>query len=447
MQSRIIKKFVVPLVAFTFVLLSFIGYVYYQNFQAEKERIAAAQSIHKKPDVKGEAVQQPAKLELVVLSHPVFVTLPGSTESARILQAIEVEEGSTVMTGTTGRAELRYPNKSVTRLNFNTTIKVESLKDKPQESLLQLIQGSIWNRVVKLLGKETFQTETDTMVATVRGTAYGMTVEPDGRNKVDVNEGVVAVNIPDETEKVATAEMSVSFNPFQDIDPILKKDTEQTTNEWEAFNLGQDSQWMEMHKEKFTPAALNGVRSETSLSPTSSPKKTLMPELIECKGKNGKVIKMSDEDCRNLKKTGSLIDSPLISPIPTVTSGNTVKELRKEEKENRKEEKKNDKRTEPTTIPFPTNTPVINIVIPTVPPVETNPGNSGNENGNGNGNNGNGNGNGGGNKEEKKEEKKEETRVIPTDIPATVQNVLGTFDGEKDKDKDKGKDKDKNKDH
>lgn len=127
----------------------------------EKKTVLAAQT--EKEDV---------NLKIHVFSQPVYISTASATEEAKVQEGQIIPEKATIRTGSTGRAEISYPNQSVTRLNFDTTVHVSTFSPDPQTSVIDLLKGSIWNRVAQLLGKESFSTETGAMVATVRGTAY-----------------------------------------------------------------------------------------------------------------------------------------------------------------------------------------------------------------------------------------------------------------------------------
>ncbi len=185
-----------------------------------------------------------SSLKLVTLSKPVFVTLPEATQEAEMNGTMQLKAGSIVRTGKTGRAELHYPNKSVTRLDFNTKIEIKQIDVNPQKSIIELIQGSIWNRVAKLLGRETFVTESATMVATVRGTAYGMSIQPDGNELVIVEEGAVGVDTPTGEEQIIRADTSFAVQPHSETAPVVEKVNVNTSaDEWIQFNLNRDAQW------------------------------------------------------------------------------------------------------------------------------------------------------------------------------------------------------------
>lgn len=287
------------------LLVAFGWYQMYQNLQNKPK--------DNPPITATETEDTPiaGSLDLLVLSEPVFIQLPNSTAEAEIREAVEVKAGTIVRTGETGRAELRYPNKSVTRLNFNTTLEVEQIDEQPQNSILRLIQGSIWNRVAKLLGRETFSTRTETMVATVRGTAYRMGILEDGTNVVMVQDGEVNVGIQEEEPVQMTENKRMTYLPESDEDPLIEDyDIEAGADDWTLFNLEQDEQWMEENSASFEDDVLGASTENTEEEDAVTEPATPTPVLINCTGPDGVQFRSSRQDCDNLNNFWKSVNPP-----------------------------------------------------------------------------------------------------------------------------------------
>ena len=112
-----------------------------------------------------------------------------------------VHVGDSVITGPNGRAQLLYPNHSVTRINVNSEFILTNNQDNPVRIEVDLIKGSIWSRVAKLLGKDVYQTKTATVLATVRGTSYELGIMPDGNDEILTTKHTVDVTCMNETQK------------------------------------------------------------------------------------------------------------------------------------------------------------------------------------------------------------------------------------------------------
>jgi hypothetical protein len=108
----------------------------------------------------------------------------------------EIQPGDALRTDADGLAEVRWGDLGVTRLAAMSEMLVETLpsdmSDAAKASIsLHLVSGRVWSRLLKLYGPEaSFEARTDTVVATVRGTAFGLAKE--GANtRLAVTESVV----------------------------------------------------------------------------------------------------------------------------------------------------------------------------------------------------------------------------------------------------------------
>jgi hypothetical protein len=257
----------------------------------------------KKAEAKETELPQPGVLELVVLNKPVYVQYSQDTLPVEITETTEVPEGSIIETGRKGRAELRYPNKSITRLNFKTKLEIKKMQNSPQQSVITLLQGSIWNRINKLLGREAFETETGVMVATVRGTAYQMEVLPDGTNQVKVESGSVGVGADDE-EYIVEKNKKISFAELEEAKPVVEEYYPDPLDEWQQLNQISDAKWIKENKGDFKEEAVITPLPEPTvvqyipfyptvyLSPT--------PVLETCIGPDNIYFRSTRYDCEKL---------------------------------------------------------------------------------------------------------------------------------------------------
>lgn len=122
------------------------------------------------------------------------VTRGDETDSAP--DGLELMPGDTVRV-TSGTVALVYPEAGMSRLESGTVLTL--LPDGQGEgsvfTQIELSAGSIWTRLERLLGKdEKFSVSSNGVVATVRGTAFGVSAV-DGEAEVDVAESGVDVNM------------------------------------------------------------------------------------------------------------------------------------------------------------------------------------------------------------------------------------------------------------
>lgn len=112
--------------------------------------------------------------------------------------AAEVSTGDSVRTGDHSRAEIRWGDRGVTRLDPNTEVVLEEAPkgDAVQTALLRVrVEGGrVWSRMLKMIDiGEGMQVRTNDVVATIRGTAFGVAKEND-HSEAAVTDSVVDVS-------------------------------------------------------------------------------------------------------------------------------------------------------------------------------------------------------------------------------------------------------------
>lgn len=255
---------------------------------------------------------QTAKLE--IFSPHVLVKFPDSTGFKEAADGEEIPEGTQVKTDDKGRAQLVFPNKSVTRLDFNTEIVLKKLSLSPFRVEVKLEKKRIWSRVAKLLGQESYQTETSTTVATVRGTSYAHGILPDGRNRIISTKGVIESHCVNKSQEASvTPNSKILFDctsggklPNLKLDAVVKD-----RDEWFTFNQNQDKAL----DERFG----KDTYGDEDVLGTSAP---AVSNLIDCKGPDGKIFKATKADCDNLTAfwaSHSPAPEAQASPIPQST--------------------------------------------------------------------------------------------------------------------------------
>jgi hypothetical protein len=118
------------------------------------------------------------------LENDVRITLPGSTSPTSASQGQRITAPTTVSTGAKSRAELRFPDESLTRLGANTIFTLRG-----EARTLDLQQGTMMLQVPKQLGGA--KVRTASVTAAVTGTTIMVEYMPDGLVKLIVVEGSV----------------------------------------------------------------------------------------------------------------------------------------------------------------------------------------------------------------------------------------------------------------
>ena len=105
----------------------------------------------------------------------VFARIDGVWQ--KITLGMEIPDGSQVSTGSDGIAEVTLADGSFVRMRPGTTLDIPS--PRPDEkSRIQMILGRIWIRARR---GANFNVETSSAIAGVRGTEFGVEVDPSGR--------------------------------------------------------------------------------------------------------------------------------------------------------------------------------------------------------------------------------------------------------------------------
>lgn len=139
-----------------------------------------------------------------------------ATESLQDGQALAEGDEIKVKSGT---VELIYPDAGVSQMEAGSDIVLLAQTDAPREGEvaadIQLIAGSVWTRFERLLGNtERFSVTSNGVVATVRGTAFGVSADADGVD-VQVADHQVEVTSQQSEEAGTSAKSSLLLQSGQ----------------------------------------------------------------------------------------------------------------------------------------------------------------------------------------------------------------------------------------
>ena len=240
------KKF---LIATIFSSVIFLGLVILAVVKNSEKKIS------KPKDSNSIQIAEPGEVELMEEEAEVVATIeilsdaglvsalaPDSKNWIEVYNGQKIPAGTKIMTDNIARAQLVFPNGTITRLDKNTEVELTSLQQAPSKIKVSLNLGRIWSRVTKILGKEElYQTETDTVVATVRGTSYGHELR--GKKSIIM---VAESNVDASCQKIKQAirvkeGYKVDLTCNLDIEPKIVKINElDKKTEWYIFNQEQD---------------------------------------------------------------------------------------------------------------------------------------------------------------------------------------------------------------
>ena len=118
----------------------------------------------------------------------------GDSESAGKLNQT-VPPGSQVKTGPDGSAEVTFDDGSVMRVRASSQVALSANPRPEKKNSVVLFFGRVWSKVVRsTTGDSNYEVNTPNAVAGVRGTEFETAVADNGKARVSVSEGKVAVS-------------------------------------------------------------------------------------------------------------------------------------------------------------------------------------------------------------------------------------------------------------
>lgn len=145
-----------------------------------------------------------------VSARDAVVTLAsGDGDPAVLAEKGSAKKDDVVETDGKGRAEVVFADGSLARLGASTRLTVTELSAADlQRSAMTLDVGETWHRVQKLVAEDPlYEVSTPVGVASVKGTAFGVTCTPDKVCTITVLEGIVEFTLKDGTV--------LTIEPFQ----------------------------------------------------------------------------------------------------------------------------------------------------------------------------------------------------------------------------------------
>ncbi|MFQ5648107.1 MAG: FecR domain-containing protein [Candidatus Aenigmatarchaeota archaeon] len=128
--------------------------------------------------------------ELVIDSGTVQVMHPGG-DWMGAQNGMLLNQGDAVRTLADSEAAIIFLESSIVRLGPETEILIQKLDPTPDSTSILIKQelGQTWNRILKLSGIDSYEVETPTTVASIRGTGFSVRVAQDGETEVKLVEG------------------------------------------------------------------------------------------------------------------------------------------------------------------------------------------------------------------------------------------------------------------
>ncbi|MEK7151276.1 MAG: FecR family protein [Patescibacteria group bacterium] len=113
---------------------------------------------------------------LAVLESEVLIKKMTENDFVKIDKEADVRGGDQIKTDQGGRASILYPNGHIVDLGVSSALVLKNLEKDGNQSVLNLITGSVRSKLQNVLNKGDFyKVETENMVASVRGTDFLVT--------------------------------------------------------------------------------------------------------------------------------------------------------------------------------------------------------------------------------------------------------------------------------
>jgi hypothetical protein len=165
----------------------------------------------------------PAALSSAILlayEGTVSVRHADGTILTKLAASLPLGQGDKLQTGANGYALVRLQDQSELRIDPDSVFSVK--EESPSRVLLWLGLGKVWAAVSKRSGR-LFEVETPAAVASVRGTAFSVTVPESGVAMTEVYEGAVSVQAMKDGIPVGSAKLAIPGERVEASGAALKR--------------------------------------------------------------------------------------------------------------------------------------------------------------------------------------------------------------------------------
>jgi len=200
-----------------------------------------------------------------VVSGKVEHNKGGSSEWKVLTASQPIAVSDAIRVGEDGEARIYWGDRGVTRLESKTQIVVEAMPDATSltnASLkLHVASGRTWNRMLKLLDLQSVtEVRTDTVVATVRGTSFGVAAV-EGGMETAVTDSVVDIHTSSGTASTLVREGRWGRFANDGTPEFLRDITDQDT--WPQQNIVKDR----VFNEEFRRVAQDRLKKQAGHGP------------------------------------------------------------------------------------------------------------------------------------------------------------------------------------
>ena len=163
-----------------------------------------------------------------------------------LTETVDVRRGDMIRTSADGKAEIRWGDRGITRIDSDSQVTVEDIPEReiPATNVLirlRVTSGRAWSRMLKLLDVQSaVEVESGGIVATVRGTAFGVAAQASSTD-VMVSDSVVRVSsVKNQTELFVRQGRVSTFSLAGAL--VMLRDAE-NSDAWFSENVKADEQF------------------------------------------------------------------------------------------------------------------------------------------------------------------------------------------------------------
>jgi len=136
---------------------------------------------------------QPGAMTVTFLEGTASMVQPARAPQP-LATGMRLAEGATVETAASSRLEVTFESGTLLRIGESTRVELREAPLEGGRFRARLWVGNLWAHVIKLVGGERFEVETQNAVAGVRGTIFRVEAAPEA---APVNPGVASAVAPD----------------------------------------------------------------------------------------------------------------------------------------------------------------------------------------------------------------------------------------------------------
>jgi hypothetical protein len=187
------------------------------------------------------------KAQLIVEFGSVQIKHQGG-EWQQAENGVLLKQSDAIKTGNNSSASVILFESSIIRLDNSTEIKLEQIIHLAEETNVMIRQesGRTWNTILKISGIDSYEVQTPTTVASVRGTTFYVEILENKTNVVGVIHGNVTVSRIIDGEIIEgidlTEDEMVFIDPTKMMEPLVSRPL--VLEDWMLQNIEKDTEFI-----------------------------------------------------------------------------------------------------------------------------------------------------------------------------------------------------------